>query len=155
MGLDMYLTADRYLWNFDGGDDENKIEKINSMFPFWELPEGAQVKEVTADILYWRKANAIHKWFVDNVQDGVDECQKSYVSKENLQKLLETCKTVLANPSQAETLLPSQNGFFFGGTEYDEWYIKDLERTVEVLENIVPKMETDFREWIFYYQSSW
>ena len=23
-------------------------------------------------IASWRKANAIHKWFVDNVQDGVD-----------------------------------------------------------------------------------
>jgi len=153
MGLDMNLTADRYLFQFGGVDDKDKIEKINSMFP--ELPEGSQVKEVTAEIIYWRKANAIHKWFVDNVQEGVDECQKSYVSQKNLQKLLETCKAVLANPSQAETLLPSQNGFFFGGTEYDEWYIKDLERTVEVLENIVPKMETDFREWMFYYQSSW
>ena len=25
-------------------------------------------------IASWRKANAIHKWFVDNVQDGVDDC---------------------------------------------------------------------------------
>lgn len=151
MGLDMYLTADRYLWDFENSDADT-IESINTLFP--EI-DGFNVKEVTADILYWRKANAIHKWFVDNVQEGVDECQKSYVSQENLRNLLETCKAVLASPDQAETLLPSQSGFFFGGTEYDEWYIKDIEKTVEVLENIVPKMETDFRQWMFYYRSSW
>lgn len=145
MGLDMYLTAERYIWDDDG--------KINSIFP--ELPEGMRVKEVTAEIMYWRKANAIHKWFVDNVQDGEDECQKSYVSKEELQNLLETCKAVLANPNQAETLLPSQSGFFFGGNEYDGLYFENLKRTVEVLENVVPKLETDLRGWMFYYRSSW
>lgn len=153
MGLDMYLTADRYLWDFGDSNDKDKIKVIGDMFP--ELSDDMRVKEVSVEIMYWRKANAIHKWFVDNVQDGVDECQKSYVSKEDLQNLLETCKVVLANPDKAETLLPSQSGFFFGGTEYDEWYIKDLERTVEVLEKVVPRMETDFRGWMFYYQSSW
>jgi len=148
MGLDMYLTADRYLWEFQEEDKKNS-EVVGKIFP--ELSENMRVKEITAEILYWRKANAIHKWFVDNVQDGVDECQKSYVTQENLQNLLETCKAVLASPNQAETLLPSQSGFFFGGTEYDLWYTKNIEKTVEVLENIVPRMETDFRQWMFYY----
>jgi len=152
MGLDMYLTADRYLWEFQEEDKKNS-EVVGKIFP--ELSENMRVKEITAEILYWRKANAIHKWFVDNVQDGVDECQKSYVTQENLQNLLETCKAVLASPNQAETLLPSQSGFFFGGTEYDLWYTKNIEKTVEVLENIVPRMETDFRQWTFYYQTSW
>ena len=151
MGLDMYLTAERYLWDFENSDRDT-IESINTLFP--EI-DGFNVKEITADILYWRKANAIHDWFVKNVQDGVDECQKSYVSKENLRSLLETCKAVLANPDQAETLLPSRNGFFFGGTEYDEWYFDGIKHTVEVLENVIPRMETDFRLWMFYYQSSW
>jgi len=151
MGLDMYLTAERYLWDFENSDRDT-IESINTLFP--EI-DGFNVKEITANILYWRKANAIHDWFVKNVQDGVDECQKSYVSKENLRSLLETCKAVLANPDQAETLLPSRNGFFFGGTEYDEWYFDGIKHTVEVLENVIPRMETDFRLWMFYYQSSW
>jgi len=151
MGLDMYLTADRYLWNFENGD-EDTIESINTLFP--EI-DGFNVKEITADILYWRKANAIHDWFVKNVQEGVDECQKSYVSQQDLRNLLETCKAVLASPDQAETLLPTQSGFFFGGTEYDEWYMQNIEKTVKVLENIVPRMDTDLKGWMFYYQSSW
>jgi hypothetical protein len=152
MGLDMYLTADRYLWDFGDNVDNDTSKAIGNLFP--EI-RSYRVKAITADIMYWRKANAIHDWFVKNVQDGVDECQKSYVSKENLRSLLETCKAVLANPDQAETLLPSRNGFFFGGTEYDEWYFDGIKHTVEVLENVVPRMETDFRLWMFHYQSSW
>ena len=38
---------------------------------------------------YWRKANAVHNWFVDNVQDGNDGCKHYWVSKEDLQKLLD------------------------------------------------------------------
>jgi hypothetical protein len=44
---------------------------------------------------YRRKANAIHKRFVDNVQDGEDDCKDYYVSKEKLYKLVETCREVL------------------------------------------------------------
>ena len=38
-------------------------------------------------VAYWRKANAIHGWFVDNIQDGVDDQNEYYVSKEKLEEL--------------------------------------------------------------------
>ncbi len=41
-------------------------------------------------------------------------------------KLLEVCKQVAADPSKAEELLPTQSGFFFGGTEYDEYYMNSI-----------------------------
>lgn len=44
---------------------------------------------------YWRKANQIHKWFVENVQDGEDDCKEYYVSREQLEKLREDCQTVI------------------------------------------------------------
>jgi hypothetical protein len=43
--------------------------------------------EVIEEVMYWRKANQIHKWFVDNVQDGVDDCKEYWVSEEKLQEL--------------------------------------------------------------------
>ncbi len=152
MGLDMYLTAERYLWDFGDNNDKEVANAIGKLFP--EIGD-KRVKQVEVEIAYWRKANAIHDWFVQNVQDGVDECQKSYVTHENLRNLLNICKSVLANPDQVETLLPTRSGFFFGGTEYDEWYFDGIKHTVEVLENVVPRMEIDFRGWMFYYQSSW
>ena len=64
MGLDMYLDAKRFLWF-----NENDLSKnISDNFP--ELGE-VRIKEVTAEAGYWRKSNAIHKWFVDNVQNSV------------------------------------------------------------------------------------
>ena len=47
--------------------------------------------------VYWRKANAIHGWFVRNCQDGVDECEPADVTREQLEQLVADCRTVLAN----------------------------------------------------------
>ena len=44
------------------------------------------------EVMYWRKANAIHKWFVDNVQGGEDDCREYPVSNDQLIELRDTCK---------------------------------------------------------------
>jgi hypothetical protein len=99
----------------------------------------------------WRKANEIHQYFVDNCQGGEDDCRLSYVSRDKVTELLDLCKQVLADHSKAEELLPTQQGFFFGSTEYGEWYFSDLEDTVSILENCLSMGD----DWEFYYQSSW
>jgi hypothetical protein len=81
------------------------------------------------EITSWRKANAIHKWFVDNVQDGVDDCSQYKVTKEHLIQLHNTCNDVLNDHNLAESLLPTQGGFFFGGVEYDDGYYYKLKET--------------------------
>lgn len=103
------------------------------------------------DIGYWRKANAIHQWFVDNVQDGVDNCQEFEVRKEQLEELLEAVDKVIADHEEAKEILPTQGGFFFGSTDYDEYYFEDMLLTKEILERAM-KYPDDTR---FIYQSSW
>jgi hypothetical protein len=88
---------------------------------------------------------------VDNCQGGEDDCRESYVDREKVVELLSLCKQVLADHSKADELLPSQEGFFFGSTEYGEWYFQDLEDTVSILENCLTMSD----DWSFYYQSSW
>ena len=152
MGLDMYLNARRFLWIFsDGEGDDAGIGKAISA----AIPEAGNMRPTTVEFeaIYWRKANAIHKWFVDNVQDGVDDCRSYYVSRDNLRNLLEVCETVLKDNSRAEELLPSQSGFFFGGTDYDEWYFKDLQHTRDKIDELLSK--PDFDKFDFQYQSSW
>ena len=105
------------------------------------------------DVGYWRKANAIHKWFVDNVQDGVDNCAEYVVYKSQLELLRDTCKRVLEDHSLAEELLPTESGFFFGSTEYNKWYFDDLETTVDIIDKVLA--ETDFYNYDITYQSSW
>lgn len=60
---------------------------------------------------------------------------------------------VIVDTNVAEELLPSTSGFFFGGTDYDQWYYKDLVSTVEQLEKILE--ETDFDKEFLFYHSSW
>jgi hypothetical protein len=144
MGLDMYLHRKVYVKNWNYQEHENKVTvkhkkdkddtlKVHPMFK----GRKATVSEVIEEVMYWRKANAIHQWFVNNVQNGEDDCGDYYVELEQLEELLEYVKEVLKDHSKATDLLPTQSGFFFGGTDYDEWYFQDLENTKEALETII------------------
>jgi len=151
MGLDMFIWGKQRLW--DISDESKELQdKVSSLFP--ELGD-AKVNVVEAEVAYWRKANAIHDWFVKNVQDGKDECQETYLEKADLARLLAVVNEVLQDTSKAPKLLPTANGFFFGSTEYNEWYFRDLEYTKETIGKLVEKWDTDYKNWDFYYQSSW
>jgi hypothetical protein len=148
VGLDMYLTAKRYLSDYDLTEKQLKqeIDKVLDT-------KIGSVKEVSLEAGYWRKANAIHKWFVDTVQDGLDECQETSVTLEQLQELSAIVNMVLADNSLAGEILPPTEGFFFGGTEIDDWYLEYLKDTKDILDKILTN--PDSKNWQFYYQSSW
>ena len=146
MGLDMYLNAKRFLWNAE----EEITNKLTENFP--EL-NGAKINEVKAEVAYWRKANAVHKWFVDNVQNGVDDCGHYELGKDELKQLLEVVLEVLANRDRADELLPTASGFFFGDTKYDKYYFDDLEYTRDRLMKLTA--EDSMKGWYFEYHSSW
>ena len=156
MGLDMYLSAKRYMSTAFRKEDGEKQEAVQKLFPELEGLTGrwgdnSCVKEVSIDAGYWRKANAIHDWFVRECQGGVDECQPSYVGREQLLELKALCEEVLADRSKAKELLPTASGFFFGSTEYDEYYFQDLELTVKIIDSVIDLPQ----EWDFEYRSSW
>jgi hypothetical protein len=116
-------------------------------------PIGNQWVTIFKEIGYWRKSNQIHRWFVENVQSGVDDCGTYEVTLPQLLNLLDTVNKVLDDHSLAEDLLPTQSGFFFGGTSYSEWYFDDLRETQKILAKVVS--ETNFEEEIVFYHSSW
>lgn len=167
MGLDMYLVRKKYI----GAEYEHRNVKgtIYITIGDKQIPiDFNRVRYIEESVGYWRKANAIHKWFVDNVQDGVDNCQSYYVSTEKLEKLLELCKKVkktvkvkdgiIENVEEIEELLPTTDGFFFGSTDYDEWYMQDIDYTIKMLGQIL-REEKKLNEQGFYsdfeYSSSW
>jgi hypothetical protein len=150
MGLDMYLDKRTYVKQWDHIDEakQYKVEVTRGGEPTNIDPK--KVKYIIEEAGYWRKANAIHKWFVDNIQDGVDDCRDAYAERRDLQTLLDLCRIVIIDKSKAEQLLPSSSGFFFGNTEYDEWYYNDIQNTIEILEKALEDEDGDY-----YYSSSW
>jgi len=148
MGLDMYLSKKTYI----GANYEHR--KIEGTIALTKNGEEIKinlkrVSEIIESIGYWRKANHIHNWFVENVQDGEDDCKDYYVSDSALKKLLEDCKQALKNKAEAATVLPTKEGFFFGGTDYDEYYFKNIEETIKIVETCLSE------DGDYYYTSSW
>jgi hypothetical protein len=165
MGLDMYLSARKHINKIDWNKLDRDLDTPYSAATYqqWnDVVESAGVAtlvdkesiygvDVMVNVAYWRKSNQIHKWFVDNVQGGEDNCGEYYVSREKLKELLTTCRQALFHKDPS--LLPPQDGFFFGGTDIDEWYWLDIKNTIT---QISPLVENDeYKDLSYYYQSSW
>lgn len=138
MGLDMYLKKHTYI----GAQYEHR--NVNGKIEITEGSENKPVKidfkrveEIVEVVAYWRKANHIHDWFVREIQDGEDDCKEYCVSRDKIQELISTCKTVLQQPERGMELLPTKSGFFFGSTDYDEHYYNDLRRTIDQLQPLL------------------
>ncbi len=178
MGLDMYLNKKTYIGNqYRDADKQVKVivpENQEGVFFPTGVIKNERITEITERVAYWRKANAIHEWFVQNVQYGEDDCGEYSVSIEQLKELIDLCKqTIVYVPAQPkiektekdwngkdytytiydvkeDVSLPTAGGFFFGSTDYDEWYIESLQNTIDQLEPLLLEEDGDF-----YYQSSW
>ena len=171
MGLDMYLNRmDKGMWSFK---DVYLPEIAKTKPDLYEVLKKYAYESkystyyMAEPVAYWRKANAIHNWFVENVQDGEDNCKDYIVQKESLITLRDLCKTVIetavmvpskdgyviVNKDEISELLPTVDGFFFGGTGYDNDYMDDVKYTYAVLDEIINK--TDWDKQCVYYSSSW
>lgn len=180
MGLDMYLHRKTYV-----GNKWRKPEEQLKIVPAEKGKEIKQerVSEVVEEVGYWRKANAIHNWFINNCNNGDDDnCKEILVSKDDLQNLLVLVNKVLEaselidakvhngdrgtpngwepimedgkvikDPTVAMELLPTTSGFFFGSTDYDQYYIQDLLDTKKIIETVL----AEDSDGDLYYEASW
>ena len=167
MGLDMYLYLKKseYVGTYLADKDTDLtldyplgMEKIEETLKAIDNSKSVS-RDTMYKVGYWRKANAIHKWFVDNCADGVDDCRPVECEVEQLESLLESCKLVKRVPDMAARVLPTQSGFFFGSTEYDEYYFDDIDDTIKILENVIEFIKNaiankDYR-WSVVYEASW
>jgi hypothetical protein len=134
MGLDMYLSAKKYVsgWNFDGSRDTSEYDTLREMYGMKKC-EGSPSAEVSFNVGYWRKANAIHGWFVRECGGGVDECQVMYVDREKLLALKNHCLAALAKkPASfpqpvASTGTPINSFTDIGTAIAQEWAIQTHE----------------------------
>ena len=109
---------------------------------------------VTMPFAYWRKENAIHNYIVKNFAHGKDECQEIELDTEGVKEFVEVLKKVIATEGKVKDLtcrelLPTTSGFFFGSTDYDEWYWIGLKYTLERFESLLnyTKEVSDLEKW--------
>lgn len=111
-----------------------------------------EIRSVTAVIGNWRKANAIHRWFVENVQEGNDTGGDYQVTHSQLSRLLDTVNDVLDHPEKAADWLPAMDGFYYGSIAYDDDYFRSLKDTQRVLHKALSE---EMADWEYTYSSSW
>lgn len=148
MGLDMYLDREIYIgaeYEHRGIAGEVNLTVSENMHGS-DRPEPIaipinvpKIATITERVGYWRKANAIHNWFVEKCQKGVDECQNTSIDLDQLKKLKAECDLVLENPEgeEAQETLEPKSGFFFGSTDRDQYYREDLQQTVEIIDKLI------------------
>ena len=158
MGLDMYLEAEKYVSGYRHRQERDQVlDALDAGYP--PLAENS-FATVTVSVAYWRKANAIHRWFVENVQDGEDDCRRSRVTLDQLRELVGLCETLLGkkDPELAEEYLPTESGFFYGDTEYGDYYWDSLQETVDQVKPLLMWVDEGARrswDWDISYRSSW
>jgi len=158
MGLDMYLKrtnrTDNTISELEEIDHETITPESPEAAPFlplrkYEYLEG--VYSIFHEVVYWRKFNALHNWFVSRVQGGVDECQTSEIDEETLVELIDDLKDV----SRGEVIedLEPVSGFFFGSTDKDEYYLERINDALNTFENLLKTF--DFKKYRLFYRASW
>jgi len=148
MGLDMYLSGKLYLSEYE----PERKQLADAITNLLAMDDDMPVNSIEKPMGYWRKANQIHNWFVNNVQRGEDNCGTYYVSREDLKQLYNTVTEVLLNKEKAPELLPCVSGCFFGSTEYTDGYFEELEDTINILNKA---LSDKYKDWTFNYSSSW
>ena len=78
---------------------------------------------------YFRKVNFLFKYYED--RGKMHDQYYAFTDKEDIDDIIDKCERVLRNHGLAHQLLPTQEGFFFGSTDYDEWYFRDVKNCLK------------------------
>lgn len=87
---------------------------------------------------YFRKVNFLYRFFEDKLED-----ERCFVTKSDIEELISRCDKVMADNSLAVELLPTRSGLFFGSTDYDEWYFKDVKDVKYQMSKLLEDFDED------------
>ena len=109
-------------------------------------------QNIVKNLAYFRKVNFLVSFFEVKV-GGLENCEPKTIEKWMVEQLIETCCEIANTYNKnkdnrlkwlklAESTLPTTDGFFFGSTEYDKYYIQDVRDTRDMMRKILPKFDT-------------
>jgi hypothetical protein len=105
-------------WAFEKPEEHYSVRVERGGKPVPGLKSG-RIESIEESVMTWRKANHIHAWFVDNVQNGQDNCGTYRVEWEQLQELLRACEDVIKGSELVD-------GIVWAGTVFDRDHPKGL-----------------------------
>lgn len=82
---------------------------------------------------YFRKVNFLFKYYED--RGKMYDQWYAFTDADDIDDIIDKCEQVLQDHSLADELLPTQSGFFFGGTDYDDWYFSDVKDCLRQMKN--------------------
>lgn len=131
---DMLVSEARALADKFGVTDRLDIEEHQ----YGDLRYVTAERNDTEDVGYMRKHNHLLPYF-----NYADDCSDKFVSKTEVEAFIDDAKTVLSHRGEedaqevADDLIPTESGFFFGSTEYDDYYYACLEEDIRIFEEIL------------------
>lgn len=188
MGLDMYLNrkvyiGGQYSWNKIEGEinltkdgnkipfDTTKIDTIDERVGYWRKANQIHnwfVKNVQdgnddcgtyeVDISELKKLLDICKTIKEKCKLVEGKVTNGQTFKDGKWEDIVEDGKVMTNPEIAEELLPTASGFFFGSTDYDEYYMSDIEYTIKIIEEAIARDEELRKikvDCYYEYSSSW
>jgi hypothetical protein len=105
--------------------------------------EGRFPEVETETVWNGRKENHIHAAMEALTGVDIEDCAYTFVSKTVIEELVAKLRHVNMNHAMAGQELPTQPGFFFGGTDYDEWYFNDVQEELKDFEKILNEWDDD------------
>lgn len=164
MGLDMYFYARKSTYKSfskwdkpDRADETNYPEDLKTFSDYiYDRNFKSVETEIRYQIGYFRKFNALHSYIVKTFAEGIDNCQDIILYKEDVEQIKKVLDDVLnahQRVEKAKELLPTQSGFFFGGTDYDEFYFEDVKDAADLMQNFLDNF--DFEKYQLVYRASW
>lgn len=126
MGIDMTLYVELYGSEHLGEREKEIFDRVNAV---GLTPAEYPVKILRAPVVRWWNEFSILQYFIDHFD--AEECRETFLEESDLQELLYVCNTVLGNPEQSKTLLPSYNH------KYDDSYWNAIKQTHSQLNQIL------------------
>ena len=164
MGHDMYFFAKKTTYkSFSKWDEPDRTNNVNypkDLKIFSDYIYDRNFKSVQTETIYqigyFRKFNALHSYIVKTFANGVDDCQDIILYKEDVEQIKKVLDDVLNAHQQVEKakeLLPTQSGFFFGGTDYDDYYFEEAKVAADLMQSFLDNF--DFDKYQLIYEASW
>lgn len=163
MGLDIYFER-TYKHDWETSKNKNNLEftqvgyfrKVNCLIPFFGYEDNCQYLAVTEyqmkELVKVAKELLKEHHAINSSILSYKEMLNVYKDNEEMKKeTQEKIDALWANFAEiAHEKLPTTSGFFFGSTEYKDWYVNDLTEIVNVFEEILDSTDFEIDQIVMY-----